>query len=485
MMPDNVVRFVVLFLIFVVLIAVPLKILNYGYFPPDDIRRHAAKAVSGKSWDQILVLKEDIQVDPHPGWHVFLRVIHKAFSLDVEGLMAFSIIGLFLLYTVIPPLTARFPEVWLMVLSIISVANPRLIKRLLQGRPYIITMAVIVFISFFWKKLKEEKPEVGVYVMFVLAVWASVWMHASWYLFALPAASFFLAREFRVGVRFSFCVLAGVLLGAVFTGTPVIFLKQTLLHVIRIFAQGEMHSFLVEEFKPFEGDRFMVIAILGCIAWRHIKGTWDIKRLDTPVFILGVMGWIGAFFAKRFWFDIGVPALSFWMVTELDSVFMAIEKQKSIAFSRRVIFTLIFGAVFFLSFTNDANKRWTKAVFRQYIDFNKPELKEWVGPGGGIIYNSHMDVFFDTFRKNPHASWRYMVGFEAAMMPNEDIKIYRNIRRMRRADKSFKYWVRKMTPSDLMIIRKTGGSSSRNPQISELEWKYVNGGYWIGKKKGN
>jgi hypothetical protein len=342
-------------------------------------------------------------------------------------------------------------------------------------------MAVIVFISFFWERLKEDKPDKKIYAMFILAVGTSVWMHASWYLFALPVVSFFLAREFRAGRRFAVCAACGILLGAILTGRPVIFLKQTLLHVIRIFTEGEAHSFLVEEFKPFEGDKFMLIAVLGFIAWRYMKGAWDIKKVDNPVFILGAVGWVCAFFSKRFWFDLGVPAISCWMVTELDNSFIDLDEKKKLVLGGRIAFTLVFAAVFFLSFTNDVDRRWTKSASRNYIDFSEPELKEWVGEGGGIIYNSHMDVFYDTFRRNPHAPWRYMVGFEAAMMPDKDVKIYRYIRRTKRADKGFKYWVKKMTPKDLMIIRRTAGDPSKKPKIEELEWKYVKGGYWIGK----
>ena len=52
----------------VVLILVPLKIIGYGFLPPDDALRHAAKAVSGKAWQDILVMRSDFAIDPSPGW---------------------------------------------------------------------------------------------------------------------------------------------------------------------------------------------------------------------------------------------------------------------------------------------------------------------------------------------------------------------------------------------------------------------------------
>ncbi|HEY5234062.1 MAG TPA: hypothetical protein VIK35_11070, partial [Verrucomicrobiae bacterium] len=35
---------------------IPLRIIQYGYLPGDDALRHAAKAVSGRPWPEILVL---------------------------------------------------------------------------------------------------------------------------------------------------------------------------------------------------------------------------------------------------------------------------------------------------------------------------------------------------------------------------------------------------------------------------------------------
>ena len=37
-------------IVILVILAIPLKIIGYGYLPGDDALRHAAKAVSGKSW---------------------------------------------------------------------------------------------------------------------------------------------------------------------------------------------------------------------------------------------------------------------------------------------------------------------------------------------------------------------------------------------------------------------------------------------------
>ena len=38
-----------------------------------------------------------------------------------------------------------------------------------------------------------------------------------------------------------------------------------------------------------------------------------------------------------------------------------------------------------------------------------------------------MTIFYQTFYKNPHGDWRYMLGFEPALMPPEDFEVYHKI----------------------------------------------------------
>ena len=58
------------------IIFIPLKIIGYGFLPMDDALRHAAKTISGKSWQQILVMRDDFPIDPSPGWQAILSWVH-------------------------------------------------------------------------------------------------------------------------------------------------------------------------------------------------------------------------------------------------------------------------------------------------------------------------------------------------------------------------------------------------------------------------
>ena len=66
----------------------PLRI-SYGYLPPDDALADAAKAISGKPWPEILVLKSDYAIDNHIGWHALLRGVHLLTNWPDEKLDAF------------------------------------------------------------------------------------------------------------------------------------------------------------------------------------------------------------------------------------------------------------------------------------------------------------------------------------------------------------------------------------------------------------
>jgi len=51
----------------VVVVAVALRVLALGYLPYDDALRHAAKAVSGRPWSEILLLRPGFELDSNPG----------------------------------------------------------------------------------------------------------------------------------------------------------------------------------------------------------------------------------------------------------------------------------------------------------------------------------------------------------------------------------------------------------------------------------
>ena len=86
-----------------------------------------------------------------------------------------------------------------------------------------------------------------------------------------------------------------------------------------------------------------------------------------------------------------------------------------------------------------------------------------------------MTFFFNTFYKNPRAEWRYIEGFEPALMQPDDLKVYRAIQRSRRAPEAYEPWIKKMRPQDRLAVE-----SPYQPALPSLEWKRA-GNFWLGR----
>lgn len=458
-------------------IFIPLKVTGHGYLPPDDALRHAGKVSSGKGWGDILVLRDDIKTDSHPGWHAILGGVRRLTAWNAESIVVFSVIFLFILFCVIPVFIFNRPEAWVMSLLTITVMQPSLITRLFLGRPYILTMSVILVLCLLWPRLRGERIPYSALTILTFLIAASTWIHCSWHLLALPLAAFCLAREWRVLGRLSLSFALGILLGALLTGHPYLFLKQTLFHTIGAFSSHQLQRMLVGEFQPFAGNGLMVMAIIAMISWRKIRGSWNNKVIDNPVFILAIIGWALGFVSRRFWLDWGMPAMAIWMAFEFKEV---LEKKIGFSSFRRLFLSLAVAGTFYLSLASDIGGRWTYNLTKEYLSAENPEHRLWLPEPGGIVYSDDMAIFYDTFFKNPNAPWRYILGFEPAMMPAEDLAIFRKIQWNFGDDKAFRGWVKKMRPEDRLIIR---GNKSNPPGIMKLEWHYAATGTWIGRRR--
>ena len=67
--------------VIVTLLCVAGKIIGYGFLPQDDALRHAAKAVSGKPWSEILVLRDGF-IDGSASW----LACHTGLDAPLAGL---------------------------------------------------------------------------------------------------------------------------------------------------------------------------------------------------------------------------------------------------------------------------------------------------------------------------------------------------------------------------------------------------------------
>jgi len=457
-----------------VLLLIPLQILGRGYLPPDDALRHAAKAVSGRDWSEVLVLRPEIRMDSHPGWHLLLRGVHLATGWGAHALVMLSVVGLFLLPSLPPLVLLRRPEAWLLALLAVLIADPQL-TRMLLGRPFAVSEAALVLTCLLWPRLAEERLDRTAAAALCAALSIAVWIHGSFYLWALPLAAFLLARQRRAGLRFAACLAVGIALGALATGSPLLSLQQQVLHAWLALGEVEPSVTLVNEFRPFAGAPLVVGLVLAAIVWRAARGRSNAALLRDPVLVLAALGWTLGFIAVRFYTDWATPALLVFLGREIES---GLESETPAGAGSRLGLAAVSSVVLFLAFTGDANGRWTSSVGEKFLARDNPAHAPWLPEAGGILYSADMPIFYRTFFRNPDAPWRYILGFEPGWMPQRDLEIYREIRRSHGATESYEPWVRRMRPQDRLLIRF---GSNAPPPVPGLEWHLVEFSIWSGR----
>lgn len=455
---------------------IPFRIIGYGFMPPDDAMRHSAKIISGKDWNQILVLRDEIKMDSYPGWHAILNFVHTMTGWDQHGLVLFSVAALFILFLAIPIFFLKFPEAWFLSIFTLSLVEPGWLMRLLLGRPYIVTMAALLIVLFIWPGLKDKKHQLINILILTFITALSVWIHASWYFFILLIIAFSLAREWRAAALIAISSIIGIFIGASFTGHPIIFMKQMVTHLFLVFGSNDVERQLVGELRPAVGNYGIVLAAAAILGWRALRSKRARSSIDNPVFILAALSFILGFFTRRIWLDWGLPAFAVWLACEFDDFFKA--KVDPLSW-RRIKIAILSVTILYISVTVDAGSRWSLARPMDYISSEDPKQAKFLPSAGGIVYSDDMTIFYQMFYKNPKADWRYILGFESAFMPPDDLTILRDIQKNFNRPEDFEPWVKKMKPGDRLIIR---GSPDSQPKITGLEWHYIALNIWSGNK---
>lgn len=468
---QRLIRSFILLICLATLLLTCLRVLGHGYSPSDDALRHVAMVVSGKAWADILVIRPEMIMDSHPGWHVILRGVQSLMGGDKQLLLNFSVLFLFLAFTLPPVLYFRRGEAWIASLALATIFSGA-VYRLFYGRPFVLSMTLILVFCLLWTRIKHKPKPVLELMVFTGVTALATWAHGSWFLYGLPLAALLLAREYRVFALMTLATLVGIVLGALSTGSPFIFLHQLLFQTINALGQHDFHRQLVGELQPFAGEPLIVILVGGLLLWRWVRGGWDVKVVDNPVFYLATIAWILGFSTVRFWTDWGWPALAFWVALELQEVFETYLKKFSM---RRFILCIALCLVLFLSLTNDRGSRWS-GVMSEWPNMENSAHRPWLPAEGGILYNDDMSLFYQVFYLNPKGPWRYTLGFEPAWMTEDNLKIYRHIQLTRGKNESYAPWVGKMTAKDRMILVR-----GVKPQIEGLEWHEVTPSIWSGR----
>lgn len=458
----------------VVILAIPLKIISYGYLPGDDALRHAAKAVSGKPWPDILVVSDVFKIDHNFGWHLFLRQFYLHFGWDAEKLAIFSVVLLFALvgWSALPWL--RRPETWLVALAAAALSAD-IPSRFCLGRPFLLTDTGLLTILFCWQARRSEPPKWSWTAWLVPLIAACSFVHGVWYLWVLPVTAFFLAQQFRWAAILTVSWLGGVFLGAALTGHPFESLYQAVIMAEKAFSLHPTQRTLVTEFQPSSGEQFGLIIMGGLVIMRQLARLSRPPLTKDPAFWLATMCWVLSFKAVRFTEDWGWPALMVLVACDLQAL---MESRLAADSFKRLALTCGIAGTTFLIFTNDIGSRWTGSLTWTYLTPDNPDLAGWMPQKGGILYTADMSVFYQTFFKNPNGDWKYILGYEPAFMPADDFEVYHSIKWNMGDAKAYAPWVSKMTPADRLVIR---GGRGEAPNIPQLEWDYGVSGIWIGR----
>ncbi|HEV2455271.1 MAG TPA: hypothetical protein VGY98_13485 [Verrucomicrobiae bacterium] len=456
------------------IVFIPMKIISYGFLPMDDALRHAAKTISGKPWQQILVMRDDFPIDPSPGWQKILQAVHDLRGGDAESLVIFSVVSLMMLVMLCGAPWFRRPEAWLAALCVAAVFIPACTTRFARGRPYVLTDAVVITILLLWS-FRGNNRRLYTVLFTPLLVAASAWIHGSWYMLVLPGLAILCAGWWLDAIIYGGCWLGGSFLGCALTGHPIDFLDQSVRHMFGVFGDFIVNRQLEPELHPSDGSAVAVLAVAVLLLWRTISIGWKARVVANPVFAMIVIGWVLSFKMQRFWWDYGTPAFIIWVAMEFQD---HLDINLIFDSSRRLALTLGIAAAVYFAFTSDLDSRWTQNLTTEFLAQDDPALDGWLPEPGGIIYNSDMDVFFDTFYKNPNADWKYILGFESGWMRPEDLQVLRKYQWDFDDARALEPWVKKMRLQDRMIIH---APASSRPNLPDLEWNYAATELWIGR----
>ena len=468
------VPFATLLLMVSALLLAPLYAIGKGYRPMDDALRHCAKAVCGRPWPEILVLNPAYTLDHHQGWHALLGWL-CGMGLSEQGLLTFSVVGLFLLALLPPLFLLRRGEYWLVALAALLFVWPDASARFLLGRPYLIQVAVTLLICLRWEDFERPRlPWHLAWTLLLLTAW-SAWCRSTWYLYPLPPLFLWLAGKHRSGWRTLALCMAGVLAGACLTGHPWVYFQESTQHLLAATQRGVPSWMLVTEFQPRAPALQGIMLVGGLLLWRGLKGLSVREAVQDPSFFLLLGSALLGFYSVRFALDFGVPALLAWMTRQTEALGGQAPALRDEHGWPRLGLALGAALVFSLSVSADLGGRYSSGLNLKTLHADTDA--EWLPGPGGILYSTSMRVFYDTFYENPEAPWRYVLGFEPGMMTDANRGIYEGIIQSGNDARFFRPWVLALRTEDRLIIE----AGNEQPSIPGLEWHNVKGGLWSGR----
>ena len=414
----------------VAIIAVPLAVTSRGFAPEDDLLRDVAKAVSGRAWGDVMLLRPGLNPNlrTHPGWDTILSAVH-GLGIGKDQLLVFGIV--FLAFVAFLPgvVFLRRPEISLILLGALPVLEFGVMHRYFTGRPYLIDVACTSSILFLWEAFERNPARKRMLLTLVALLALRVWIRSTLIMLGIPLLAVFASAWIRgrwkpAGVFFG-CVAAGIALGTLLTGAPVEFLTYNFKHFYWTLFRREGVQFVVQELEPLKGNVSLFVLVLGYV-FVSLSGGTRRERYAHPAFILGLLGWVLSFTIVRFWFEYGLPAMLVWIALDLQD---RIEPRMRTDSPARLLLSIFAAMMFGFAVLLPHRAAWQEnPIVRARAVRELYETKPDRMPGkGGVLYAATMRVFFVFFYLFPDAPWQYATGMEAGFMPVEDLRVYEDV----------------------------------------------------------
>ena len=176
-------------------------------------------------------------MDSHPGWHAILGAVHRATGAGAPALVLFSVISLFIAFSLPALLLLRRPEAWLLAFFALAVSDRNVTGAPVHGAPF--PAPALPPARPPPPRLAppggaaggKEPPAPARRLLRRRRLDVSELVPVR-----LPVAAFFLAGHPRAALRLALVAAAGVTLAGLLTGQPIRFVIQSLLHPWMVFA---------------------------------------------------------------------------------------------------------------------------------------------------------------------------------------------------------------------------------------------------------
>jgi hypothetical protein len=461
-----------------VFLMIPMRILSYGYLPPDDALRHSAYAVSDREWGDIMLINPELRpdIDGQAGWHSFLKMVYRATNWTPGQLVSVSVALGLLTFMMGGLIASGNPPAWFMACAVMSVLEPALFGKLALGRPLFLTMASVAILLFVWTRENPLKPRVETLVTFAVLSVSIVAHSSAWYLWAIAIPPLVLCRRWRSLATFAVAWPAAVGVACIINGpynailTPLLGLKLGVVHAKTLGPN------LVSELQPSGAPYVSLLAVAMIVVVKVIRGSRARQELMQPDLCFALVAWMLGLYVSRFWVEWGLPALLVWFTRQIrDGLNVGLAGLPR-AHDTVVVFTFAAGVMYLIQ-TADVGGRYTNALRNPALWAPEEELRRVLPEDGGIFYSSDNRTFFVLFHRLPHAKFKYATAMEAGVMPPDDLKVLRAIQ-SRGTLNEYKPWFEKMTPKDRIFIQHPS-----KPEWPSIHFRPFFGG-WIGSKTG-